>query len=83
MNGPLCTTEAELIALEERHDKVVAGAKRIRYHIMNCQFGDTQTFEAFEELLKYIGIPTDVVQTEPVVEQPLDFVIDANSPDPF
>lgn len=81
--NPPAMSEADLLALEEQHDRMVAGAKRIRYHLLNCENGDSKTFEAFEELLKYIGIHADVVQPEPVVEQPLDFVLDQNSPDPF
>lgn len=86
MNGPLSTTEAELLALEERHDRMLAGAKRIRYHLLNCEHGDSKTFEAFEELLKYIGIYDQVVSSEPIPEQPkdfADFTLTQDSPDPF
>lgn len=61
MNGPLCTSEAELLALEQRQQEVVAGAKRIRYHLGACEHGDAQTWAAFHELLKYAGIHDEVV----------------------
>lgn len=54
-------SEAELLALEERHDKLLAGAKRIRYHLTECEQGDAKTLADFDELLAYIGITDQVV----------------------
>lgn len=62
MTGPLSVTEAELLALEQRQEAVVAGAKRIRYHLGACQYGDAQTWADFHELLKYAGIHQEVVE---------------------
>lgn len=60
--NPLSITEAELLALEQEHDRMLDGAKRIRYHLLNCENGDLPTFQAFEELLKYIGFHDEVVK---------------------
>lgn len=72
MNGPLSMSEAELLALEARHDAVVDGAKRIRYHLGACEHGDEKTWAAFHDLLKFAGIHDDVVQ-EPPLTQPKDY----------
>lgn len=63
--GPFTMSEAELLALEERHDKMLADAKRVRYHLTECEKGDAKTLEAFDSILCYIGIFGDVVFTEP------------------
>lgn len=59
--NPPSVTEAEMLALEQRQEAVVAGAKRIHYHLGACEHGDAQTWAAFHELLKYAGIHDEVV----------------------
>lgn len=68
MVGTDSITEAELLALEQRQAEVVAGAKRIRYHLGACQYGDAQTWADFHELLKFAGLHDEVVPTEPVTQ---------------
>lgn len=64
--GPLSMSEAdlleaELLALEQQHDTMLAAAKRVRYHLTECGHGDAKTLKALDDLLKYIGIHDQVV----------------------
>ena len=68
ITGPLSTTEADLLALEQRAHAVIEGARRIRYHLGACEHGDAQTWAAFHELLKYAGIHDEVVPVEPITQ---------------
>lgn len=68
VTGPLSMSEADLLALEQRHDDMVAAGKRVREHLTQCDRGDMKTLQALDELLKYIGIHEYVVPQE--VTQP-------------
>lgn len=59
--GSYSMSEAELLALEQQHDSMIAAAKRVRYHLTECDHGDAETLAALDELLKHIGIHGDVV----------------------
>lgn len=65
---PLSVTEVELLAMEQRQEAVVAGAKRIRYHLGACEHGDAQTWADFHELLKFAGLHDEVVAPEPITQ---------------
>jgi hypothetical protein len=55
-SGPLPMSEADLLALEQQHDDMMAAAKRVRQHLTQCEKGDAAVLEAMDLLLKYIGI---------------------------
>lgn len=60
-SGPLSESEAQVLALEQREQSVVEGAKLVRYHLSQCEHGDAKTWAAFEALLCYAGIRDKVV----------------------
>ena len=60
--------EADLLALERRHDSLIAAGKRVRYHLTECDKGDARTLLALDELLKYIGIHDQVVPQQEVTQ---------------
>jgi len=59
-SGPLATSEAELLALEEQHDHMIAAGRLVRHHLRLCDKGDAKTLAALDDLLKYIGIFPEV-----------------------
>lgn len=75
MNGPLSMSESDLEALEERHQLIVGGAKLARSHLTNCSRGDQRTLDAFDDLLKYIGIYEQVVNPEPITQPTAEMAV--------
>lgn len=69
MNGPLSMSEAELLALEARHDQFIRDGRHIREHLRHCEFSDQQSVDGFDAMLAYIGI-LDEVKASPDITQP-------------
>lgn len=64
MNGPLSTTEADLLAIEARYAKMIEDAKRIRQHLTHCEYGSDRELAGFDNLLCALGIHAEVVPDE-------------------
>lgn len=70
LSVPLAQSEAELLALEQRRDQIVLGAKRVRYHLRHCENGLPDEWGAFHELLKFAGIFDEVLAADTEITQP-------------
>lgn len=73
--GPLSMSEADLAALEEWHRGMVSGCNRIREHLCNCHHSDQKTLDAFDDLLKYMGLHDDVVGPEPITQPQAEMAV--------
>ena len=69
MEGPLSMSEADLAALEERHDQMKVARVLVRQHLTHCEHGDAKTLLAFDTLMQYIGIHED----DKPITQPKDY----------
>ena len=67
--GPLSMSEADLLALEARHDSFIKAGKHIRQHLTHCEYGDREALEGFDSILAYVGI-LDEVKREDEITQP-------------
>lgn len=76
LEGPFSMSEADQLALEQRHDDMVKAGKRVREHLCNCEHGDADTLKGFDDLLRYIGIYHEVSGDGTLAElitQPRDY----------
>ena len=67
--GPLSMSEADLAALEERHEAMKQARILVRQHLTHCEHGDAKTLFAFDMLMQYIGIHED----DKLITQPKDY----------
>lgn len=72
MKGPLSISEAELLALEARHDQFIKDGRHIREHLRHCEYSDQQALEGFDAMLAYIGVLDEVKNPQPIT-QPKDY----------
>lgn len=83
-DGPLSSFESDLAAMESRYKGLIQDAKRVREHLTHCDvYGDQPTLDGFDRILMALGIHNEVTKPEPIPEQPKDFALTQDSPDPF